>query len=133
MENFKLIELPKILDDRGNLSFFENNEQIPFIIERVYWIYDIPGGALRRGHAFKETEEFVIAISGSFDLVLQSGSKIKTHHLNRAYKGVYIPAMTWRHIENFSTNSVALISASKPYDENDYIRDFEEFEQYKFN
>lgn len=127
MEQPRIIELPKFLDERGNLSFVENDAQIPFGIERVHWIYDVPGGEQRGGVAFKETEEFVIALSGSFDVVVHDGKEKHVLPLNRSYKGVYIPKGTWRTIENFSTNSVALICTSTKYDAGDDIRYFEEF------
>lgn len=127
MEGVKIIQLPKILDKRGNLSFFENTSQIPFDIKRTYWIYDVPGGELRGSHAFKKSHEFIIALSGSFDIVLNDGNKEKKYSLNRSYHGLYVPNLLWRRLENFSTNSLALIVSSISYDEDDYIRDFEEF------
>lgn len=122
-----LIELPKIKDPRGNLSFFENNEQIPFEIKRTYWIYDVPGGETRGGHAFKEQQEFIVALSGSFEVVVNDGQKEQIFLLNRSYTGLYIPDKMWRQMRNFSTNSLALIVSDKPYDSKDYIRDFKEF------
>ncbi len=127
MEGVKIIELPKILDKRGNLSFFENSNQIPFDIKRTYWIYDVPGGELRGSHAFKKSHEFIIALSGSFDIILNDGNKEKKYSLNRSYHGLYVPNLLWRRLENFSTNSLALIVSSISYDDNDYVRDFEEF------
>ena len=127
MDQAKIIHLPKILDSRGNLSFFENGNQIPFDIERTYWIYDVPGGELRGSHAFKKSREFIIALSGSFDIVLNDGTKEEKYNLNRSCNGVYVPNFLWRRLENFSTNSLALIVSSISYDPNDYIRDFEEF------
>ena len=127
MKKVKRIELPKILDTRGNLSFFENSNQIPFDIKRTYWIYDVPGGELRGSHAFKKSHEFIIALSGSFDIVLNDGNKEKKYSLNRSYHGLYVPNLLWRRLENFSTNSLALIVSSISYDGADYIRDFEEF------
>jgi len=127
MEKVELIELPKILDKRGNLSFFENSNQIPFDIKRTYWIYDVPGGELRGSHAFKKSHELIIALSGSFDIVLHDGNKEKKYSLNRSYYGLYVPNLLWRRLENFSTNSLALIVSSISYDSHDYIRDFEEF------
>jgi hypothetical protein len=124
-----LIELPRIFDDRGNLSFVESENHIPFKIERTYWIYDVPGGAVRGGHAYRSLNEFIIAISGSFDVILNDGEKEYKFQLNRSYYGLYVPALYWRHLENFSTNSFALIVASGKYDESDYIRDFEQFKQ----
>ncbi len=129
MENVQLIKLPKITDFRGNLSFFEDNSQIPFEINRVYWIYDVPGGEMRGGHAYCQNEEFIIALSGSFDVVISDGKQSKVYHLNRSYKGIYIPKMCWRELENFSTNSVAFIAASTLYDETDYIRDYDEYKK----
>lgn len=126
-----LINLPKFLDSRGNLSFIEEDAQLPFKIQRVYWIYDVPGGEIRGEHAFRETKEMIVALSGSFDVVLNDGTKESRFQLNRSYFGVYIPKMTWRKLENFSTNSLALIIASTDYNETDYIRDFEEFKQLK--
>jgi oxalate decarboxylase/phosphoglucose isomerase-like protein (cupin superfamily) len=122
------INLPKICDIRGNLSFFENDNHIPFKIKRTYWIYDVPGGEARGGHAYRETEEFIVALSGSFDVILDSGNGEKVrYHLNRSYKGLYVPKMVWREMDNFSTNSLALITASTPYNQADYIRDYEQF------
>ena len=127
MHRVRLIQLPKILDPRGNLSFFQNNTHIPFNILRTYWIYDVPGGELRGSHAFKYSEEFVVSLSGSFDIVLNDGEREVKYSLNRSYYGLYIPNMIWRRIENFSTNSVALVASSMNFDENDYIRDFDKF------
>lgn len=127
----QLIDLPKFLDPRGNLSFIEEDTHLPFKIRRVYWIYDVPGGEQRGGHAFKETEELIVALSGSFDVVLNDGSKEYRYSLNRSYYGLFVPKMIWRTMENFSTNSLALIIASTYYDEKDYIRDFEDFKQLK--
>jgi dTDP-4-dehydrorhamnose 3,5-epimerase-like enzyme len=123
----KLINLPKIEDERGNLSFIEEQHHVPFKIKRTYWIYDVPGGEIRGSHAYKESEEFVVAISGSFDVVLHDGKEEKKYSLNRSYYGVYVPRLVWRKLENFSTNSLALILSSTSFDENDYIRDFQEF------
>lgn len=129
MSKLELIQLPKIVDPRGNLSFFENGNQIPFDIKRVYWIYDVPGGEERGSHAFKEQEEFIIALSGSFDIVINDGENEKRFSLNRSYCGLHIPKMFWRRIENFSTNSLALIVSNRLFDEADYIRDFEIFKK----
>jgi dTDP-4-dehydrorhamnose 3,5-epimerase-like enzyme len=124
----KIIHLPKIVDNRGNLSFIEENSHIPFKIERTFWIYDVPGGEERGGHAYRETVEFIIALSGSFDVVLNDGKgNVQTYLLNRSYYGLYVPRMTWRQMTNFSTNSVALVLASTPYDSKDYIRDYDVF------
>ena len=125
--NAHKIDLPKVADPRGNLSFIQNNDQIPFDIKRTYWIYDVPGGMYRDGHAFRTQHEFIVALSGSFDVVLHDGVEEKRIHLSRSYYGIYVPPMTWRSIDNFSTNSVALVLSSTLYDANDYIRDFEEF------
>lgn len=124
----KIIDLPKICDPRGNLSFIEGNNHIPFKIERTYWIYDVPGGKTRDGHAFLTQEEFIVALSGSFDVVLNDGKGNKTiHHMSRSYFGLYVPPMTWRELINFSTNSVAVVLSSTKYDADDYIEDFEQF------
>ena len=122
-----IINLPKILDERGNLSFFENSRQSPFEIKRTYWIYDVPGGETRGGHAFRKQQEFIISLSGSFDVVLHNGKEEQRFHLNRSYYGLYVPNMIWRSMENFSTNSLALIVSDCKYDEKDYIRDFESY------
>ena len=127
INQIKIINLPKIADPRGNLSFFESENQIPFKIKRTYWIYDVPGGEVRGSHAFKNTHEFIVSLSGSFDVVLHDGNKEQIIQLNRSYYGVYVPNMIWRTLNNFSTNAVALVVSSTPYDENDYIRDFIEF------
>jgi len=129
MNKARLISLPKVLDKRGNLSFFENENQIPFIIKRTYWIYDVPGGETRGGHAFKASNEFIIALSGSFDVVLNDGNQESRYNLNRSYDGLFVPNLNWRKLENFSTNSLALIVSSIGYDETDYIRDFNEFKK----
>lgn len=129
MDKPKLITLPKIPDDRGNLSFIEEKKHIPFKIERSYWIYDVPGGEKRGGHAYTDVQEFIVALSGSFDVILNDGNEKTTYHLNRSYYGLYIPKMMWREIENFSTNSIAFILASKKYDESFYLRDFNQFKR----
>jgi hypothetical protein len=126
-----LIDLPKFLDLRGNLSFIEEDTHLPFKIRRVYWIYDVPGGEHRGGHAFRETEELIVALSGSFDVVINNGEKESRFSLNRSYYGLLVPKMFWRMLENFSTNSLALIIASTDYNEADYIRDFAEFKNMK--
>lgn len=123
----RIIDLPKIIDQRGNLSFVEENHHIPFKIARTYWIYDVPGGEKRGGHAYKENQEFIIALSGSFDVVLDNGKEKHTFQLNRSYYGLYVPKGLWRQMENFSTNSLALILASTSYNIEDYIYDYEEF------
>ncbi|KAA6348110.1 TDP-4-oxo-6-deoxy-alpha-D-glucose-3 4-oxoisomerase [termite gut metagenome] len=119
----QIINLPKILDRRGNLSFIESDNHIPFKIERCHWIYDVPGGEKRGGHAYKENQEFIVALSGSFDVIINDGNEEKKIHLNRSYYGLYIPAMIWRQMENFSTNSLAVVLSSTRYNINDYIRD----------
>jgi len=127
MQTPQIIQLPKIPDRRGNLSFFENYNQIPFEIKRVYWIYDVPGGEERGGHAYKKNEELIVALSGSFDVILDDGNTKFTFSLNRSYYGLYVPKMYWREMNNFSTNSLAIIVSNTEYDEKDYIRDFDEF------
>ena len=127
----KIINLPKIEDPRGNLSFVEENNHIPFKIERTYWIYDVPGGQVRGGHAFKEQQELIIALSGSFDVVVDDGIKKETFTLNRSYYGLYIPKGYWRQMKNFSTNSFVVVLASTTFDEKDYIRDYNDFTNYK--
>ena len=133
IENVKLIELPKFADTRGNLSFVEQNNHIPFEIKRTYWIYDVPGGESRGGHAYKTTDEFIIAISGSFDVTVDDGNEKKTFTLNRSYFGLYVPKGLWRTIENFSTNSLALEFANTVYDRSDYIENYEDFQKLKSN
>ena len=123
----RIINLPKIEDDRGNLSFIEEENHIPFKINRVYWIYDVPGGEFRGSHAFKESEEFIVAMSGSFDVILHDGKEEKKFSMNRSYYGLYVSKLHFRRLENFSTNALALILSSTPYSENDYIREFENF------
>ena len=126
----RIIELPKIHDPRGNLTFIQNNDQIPFEIARVFWTYDVPGGETRGGHAYYKQEEFIVALSGSFDVVIKDGKGIITRHsLNRSYYGLYLPPLTWRHMENFSTNALSLHLSSHEYDPEDYIRDFEVYRQ----
>lgn len=121
IHDVQVIDLPKILDKRGNLSIIEELKNIPFKIERVYWIYDVPGGETRGGHAYKENQEFIVALSGSFDVILDDGHEKKTFSLNRSYYGLYVPKGLWREMNNFSTNSLALILASTPYTQEDYI------------
>jgi hypothetical protein len=125
----RIIQLPKIEDQRGNLSFYESSNHIPFEIKRTYWIYDVPGGQKRGGHAFKAQHEFIIALSGSFDVKLYDGISEKTFSLNRSYYGLYVPNMIWREMLNFSTNSLALIVSSTNYSDTDYIRDYNEFQK----
>lgn len=123
----KIINLPKILDERGNLSIIEELKDIPFKIERTYWIYDVPGGEIRGGHAYKENQEFIVALSGSFDVLLDNGNEVKTFSLNRSYYGLYVPNGVWRQMLNFSTNSLALVVASTCFDLSDYIYDYDLF------
>lgn len=127
MNNVKIISLPKIIDERGNLSFIEENNHVPFKIVRSYWIYDVPGGEKRGGHAYKENQEFIIALSGSFDVIVDDGKEQKTFSLNRSYYGLYVPKGIWRRMENFSTNSLALVLASIKFNKEDYIYDYETF------
>ena len=129
IESLKIIDLPKILDKRGNLTFLESNIHTPFEIKRVYWIYDVPGGQKRGGHAYKTLEEVIIALSGSFDVILNDGKEKQKISLNRSYYGLYIPKMVWRHLENFSTNSLCLILASDLYNKKDYIRNYTKFKK----
>ena len=127
VEDVRIIELPKFADPRGNLSFVEQRNHIPFEIKRTYWIYDVPGGEDRGGHAFRVNQEVVIALSGAFDVVVDDGKEKKRFALNRSYYGLYIPAGLWRTMENFSTNSFALEFGSVAYSEEDYIREYDEF------
>lgn len=129
----KIIELPKFIDSRGNLSVIEEMKEIPFKIERVYWIYDVPGGEARGGHAFRKNEEFIIALSGAFEVIVDDGKHKKTFQLNRSYYGLYVPAGLWREMQNFSTNSLALEFGSIHYDEKDYVRIYDEFLKLKGN
>ena len=130
MDIAKIINLPKIEDPRGNLSIIEEENHVPFKIERTYWIYDVPGGQVRGGHAFKEQQEFIVALSGSFDIVVDDGKQKQTYSLNRSYYGLFIPKGLWRQMENFSTNSLALVLSSTEFSEQDYIRDYEEYLKY---
>lgn len=123
----KIIELPKIHDPRGNLTFIENDRHIPFAVKRVFYLYDVPGGAERAGHALKECHQFLIAMSGSFDVVVYDGKDKQRFHLNRSYYGLHLPPMLWREMDNFSSGSVCLVLASEPYDERDYFRDYREY------
>lgn len=126
----KILDFPKILDPRGNLTFLQNPQYIPFEIKRVFWLYDVPGGEKRGGHAYKTQNEVIIALSGSFDVVItHTDGRVEKFSLNRSYYGLYIPALTWRHIENFSTNSLGLHVSSLSYSADDYIRDFETYKQ----
>lgn len=123
----QIIELSKFIDERGNLSVIEELKDIPFKIERTYWIYDVPGGEHRGGHAYKENEEFIVALSGSFDVMLDDGIEKKTYHLNRSYYGLYVPKGYWREMDNFSTNSLALVLASTRFERSDYVYSYDEF------
>lgn len=124
----RVIDLPTVVDPRGKLTFIESERHVPFPIRRVYWIYDVPGGEVRGGgHAYRTLEELIIAVSGSFDVALDDGDKRELVSLNRSYNGLYVPPMTWRRFENFSTNCVCLVLASLPYAEDDYIRDHAAF------
>ena len=123
----KIINLPKICDRRGNLTFIEGKKHIPFEIKRVYWIYDVPGGEDRGGHAFREQCEFIVAMSGSFDVAIDNGGTIETYRMNRSYYGLYVPNGLWREMKNFSTNSVALVIASTGFNNDDYIRNYDKF------
>ena len=127
VDEIEIIKLPKFTDPRGNLSFVEQEKHIPFVIKRTYWLYDVPGGENRGGHAYRENQEFIVALSGSFDVVLDDGEKKKTFTLNRSYYGLYVPKGLWREMDNFSTNSLAMILSSTDYDANDYIRNYDDF------
>lgn len=127
LSDIRLINLPKIEDPRGNLSFIEEEKHIPFKIERTYWIYDVPGGQTRGGHAFREQKELIVALSGSFDITVNDGKEQKTFSLNRSYYGLYLPAGIWRQMENFSTNSLAMVISSTTFSEEDYIREYPDF------
>jgi hypothetical protein len=133
IERCQMIDLPKIHDPRGNLTFVESNNQIPFAIERVYYLYDVPGGSDRGGHAHKELHQLIIAMSGSFDVVLDDGKDKKRVHLNRSYNGLYICPMIWRELDNFSSGAVCMVLASTKYDEADYYRDYSEFMRARWN
>ena len=125
----RIIQLPKVEDVRGNLTFIEENRHVPFEIKRVYYLYDVPGGEARGGHAHKQHQEFIIAASGSFDVVLDNGYGKKRYHLNRSYYGLYSPSMIWRELDNFSSGSVCLVLASEYFDEQDYVRDYGDFKE----
>jgi hypothetical protein len=127
LSNCRIVDLPKIADPRGNLTFVEGGRHVPFDIKRVYYLYDVPGGAERGGHAHKNLEQALIAMSGSFDVILDDGYERRRHHLNRSYSGLYICPMVWRELDNFSSGSVCLVLASAPYDEADYYRDYENY------
>jgi hypothetical protein len=129
LKNCRLIELPKIADPRGNLTFIEGRRHVPFEIQRVFYLYDVPGGAQRAGHALKVCHQFLIAMSGSFDVILDDGAEKQRYHLNRSYQGIYIPPLIWREIDNFSSGSVCAVLASEAYDKDDYYREYEPFLQ----
>lgn len=131
IEKVKILQLPKIEDDRGNLTFIEGDNHIPFEIKRVYWIYDVPGGQIRGGHAFKKQMEFIVALSGSFDVIVDDGKQERTFALNRSYYGLYIPNGLWRKMQNFSTNSLAIVLSSTEFSEKDYIRNYNEYVTFK--
>lgn len=133
MKNVKVIQLPKIIDPRGNLSFLESGNHIPFEIKRTYWIYDVPGGEIRGGHAFKNQNEFIIVLSGSLDVIIYDGMKEKKFSLNRSYYGLYIPNGFWRSMENFATNTLALVVSDTLFNSLDYIRDMEEYKKFLQN
>ena len=127
MKEVTLLDLPRVEDPRGNLCFFENFNQVPFDIKRTYWIYDVPGGEVKGGHAFKKSHELIVALSGSFDVILNDGKSEFKYNLNRSYNGLYVPNLIWRNLENFSTNSLALIVSNIKYNIHDYIESFEDF------
>ncbi|HEV2719769.1 MAG TPA: FdtA/QdtA family cupin domain-containing protein [Thermoanaerobaculia bacterium] len=127
LDRCRVIELPRIPDPRGSLTFIEGGRHIPFHVQRTYWIYDVPGGEVRGGHAYRTLEEFVVALSGSFEVEIDDGDARRTVMLNRSYRGLYVPALIWRQLKNFSTNSVCLIAASAVYDESDYLREYPDF------
>lgn len=133
MNTPQIIQLPKFLDARGNLSFVEQDNHIPFVIRRTYWLYDVPGGESRGGHAYKKNQEFIVALSGSFDVVIDDGNNKMVFTLNRSYYGLYVPKGLWREMQNFSTNSLALILSSTEFDMNDYIRDYDVYLKMKHN
>ena len=130
-EKAQIVQFPKFLDERGNLSVVESQKQVPFRFRRCYWIYDVPGGELRGSHAFKNQHEVIVALSGSFDAVIHDGKEEKRYSLSRSYYGLYLPPMHYRTLDNFSTNSLALVISSTPYEEDDYIYDYEDFLKYK--
>lgn len=133
IDDCRVIELPRFLDTRGNLSFVEQKKHIPFDIKRTYWLYDVPGGECRGGHSYRENEEFIVALSGSFDVIIDDGSDKRLFTLNRSYYGLYVPKGLWREMVNFSTNSLAMILSSTNYDASDYVRDYEQFKSMKSN
>lgn len=127
LDKVRMIDLPKITDPRGNLTYIEGSNHIPFDIQRVYYLYDVPGGAERGGHAHKNLYQLIIAMSGSFDVVLTDGKEKKRYHLNRSYFGLYVPTMLWRELDNFSSGAVCMVLASNKYDEADYYRDYNDY------
>lgn len=127
VEECRIVNLPKVIDPRGNLTFIESEQTIPFRIMRVFYLYDVPGGESRGGHAHKECQQFMVAMSGSFDVIVDDGEQRQTFSLNRSYYGLYLPSMIWREMANFSSGSVCMVLASEHYDENDYFRDYHEF------
>ena len=131
MTQATIIQLPKIEDPRGNLSIIEQFKNVPFEIRRVHWIYDVPGGKDRGGHAFKQTQEFIVALSGSFDVLISDGEEEKTFQLNRSYYGLYVSCGLWRCMTNFSTNSLALVLSSTDFSDDDYMLDFEEYKEWR--
>lgn len=127
IKDCSLIELPRVNDPRGNLTFIEGGRHVPFELKRIFYLYDVPGGAMRAGHALKRCHQFIVATSGSFDVVLDDGSERKRFPLNRSYYGLYVPPLVWREIDNFSSNSVCVVLASEVYDESDYYREYGDF------
>ena len=127
IKDCSLIDLPRVNDPRGNLTFIEGGRHIPFQLKRVFYLYDVPGGALRAGHALKQSQQFIIAASGSFDVVLDDGFEKRRYQLNRSYYGLYVPPLVWREIDNFSSNSICVVLASELFDEGDYYREYDDF------
>ena len=127
IKDCSLIDLPRVNDPRGNLTFIEGGRHVPFELKRIFYLYDVPGGAMRAGHALKRCHQFIVATSGSFDVILDDGAERKRFQLNRSYYGLYVPPLVWREIDNFSSNSVCVVLASETYDESDYYRDYNDF------
>jgi dTDP-4-dehydrorhamnose 3,5-epimerase-like enzyme len=127
LDDCNIIDLPKIADPRGNLTFIETGKHLPFDFKRVFYLYDVPGGAMRAGHALKTCHQFIIAVTGSFDVLLDDGQERKRYQLNRSYYGLYVPPMVWRELDNFSSGAVSLVLASEPYSEADYYREYDDF------